>query len=231
MAENSSRRIVHVLPKIMTRRPRRPVQLQLPPKGRGGCRPGAGRPKKPGAGVSHLRRPEFPARFPVHITLRVRRQIGGLRRDDCFFRIKRAFRYGHDGLGMRLLEFSIQRDHIHLLVEAEGRRGLSRGMQALAIRLARGVNRALARIGQVFADRYHARILRTLAEVRHAIQYVRKNWHKHQRQYGRWSDARFVDPYSSMSGDACWYVDQRAQAALVVAAPRTWLGQRAAAPP
>jgi REP element-mobilizing transposase RayT len=203
------------------------AQLELPARGRGGRRPGAGRPK--GSRVSHLRRAQFPERFPLHITLKIRKDVGSLRTDKRFARIKRAFRYGCDRFGMRLVEFSIQGNHVHLIVEAKDRRALSRGMQGLAIRLAKGINKASNRKGQIFADRYHARILRTPAEVRNAVQYVRKNWHKHQREQGRWNHAWYVDPFSSMSGEACWYVDERARAALIVARPGGWLLRRALA--
>jgi putative transposase len=124
---------------------------------------------------------------------------------------------------MKMSEFSVQGNHIHLIVEAESKHALSRGMQGLAIRLAKGVNRASNRKGRVFADRYHAHILRTPAEVRNAVRYVCKNWHKHRRQQGRSHHDRYIDPYSSMSGEARWYID-----ALIVAAPATWLLQHAA---
>jgi putative transposase len=206
-------------------RRRKMVQLELPARGRGGRRPGAGRPKKKDAGVSHLRRAQFPGRFPLHITLKVLEKVGSLRTERRFARIKRAFRYGHDRFGMKMSEFSVQGNHIHLIVEAESKHALSRGMQGLAIRLAKGVNRASNRKGRVFADRYHAHILRTPAEVRNAVRYVLKNWQKHRRQYGRWSDDRHIDPYSSMSGEARWHID-----ALIVAAPTTWLLKQTAPP-
>jgi len=68
-----------------------------------------------------------------------------------------------------VLQFSVQRDHIHLLVEAPDGRALSRGLQGLAIRIAKGVNRILGRRGRVWADRFHARALRTPREVRNAL--------------------------------------------------------------
>jgi REP element-mobilizing transposase RayT len=206
------------------------VQLELPARGRGGRRPGAGRPTLKNAGVPHLRRAKFPGRFPLHVTLKIRKDVGSLRTNRRFSRVKRAFRFGCDRFGMRLVEFSVQGNHVHLIVEAQNKEALSRGMQGLAIRLAKGINRASNRKGQIFADRYHARILRTPAEVKNAVHYVRKNWHEHQREQGRWSHAWYVDPFSSMSGEACWDVDGEV-GALVVARPTTWLLKRAVAPP
>src|SRR6476659_4974099 len=144
---------------------RRMVQLPLPCKGRGGRRPGAGRPKKKNAGVSHLKRPSLPKSYPVHITLKVRGDVPNLRTEKRFLAAKKAFRYGCDRFGMRLIEFSVQSNHIHLIVEGNDRRSLSRGMQGLLIRLAKQINRVCKRSGHVFADRYHEHILRTVAEV------------------------------------------------------------------
>jgi hypothetical protein len=66
-----------------------------------------------------------------------------------------------------------------MLAEAQSREALSRGVQGLAIRLARAINRVLHRAGEVWADRYHARALRTPREVRNALVYVPNNWRKH----------------------------------------------------
>ena len=74
-----------------------------------------------------------------------------------------------------MLQFSVQRDHVHLLVEALDVRTLSRGLQGLAIRIAKGVNCVLRRRGRVWADRFHARILRTPREARNALIYVLKS--------------------------------------------------------
>jgi hypothetical protein len=58
------------------------LHLPAPRLGWGGRRAGAGRPKKPGAKttVPHGRRPYHDARHPTHVTVRVRRRVGNLRR-------------------------------------------------------------------------------------------------------------------------------------------------------
>ena len=112
---------------------------------------------------------------------------------------------------MRLTHYSVQGNHLHLIVEAAGERALSRGMQGLCIRIAKGLNRTMQRKGKVFADRYHAHILRTRAEVRNAVRYVLQNVHVHARRAGR-KVATGMDRYSSTSADPA-----------AVAPPRTWL--------
>jgi putative transposase len=197
------------------------VQLELHPKTWGGRREGAGRPRRASSGVSHLTRPKHAQRFPLHVTWRIDRAVGSLRTDKRFRRIQRAFLYGGDRFGLRLVEFSVQVNHVHLIVEADSKRALSRGLQGLAIRVARGVNRASGRRGRVLADRYHARPLRTPTEVRHAVRYVLRNLQHHTHE-----DPRYVDPYSSMCGEATWHVASDGSAQWVTARARTWLLRR-----
>jgi hypothetical protein len=51
----------------------------------------------------------------------------------------------------------VRRDAIHLVVEANDKLALARGMQGFQVSAARGINRAAKRSGRVFADRYRAR--------------------------------------------------------------------------
>jgi len=78
-----------------------------------------------------------------------------------------------------------------LLVEADTPTGFERGVRGLAIRVAKAVNRVLARHGRVWGVRYHARLLRTPREVRNALVYVLNNFRKH------FHAARGLDPCSS----------------------------------
>jgi hypothetical protein len=97
---------------------------------------------------------------------------------------------------LRVVQFSVQSDHLHLLVEAADERALSLGIRGLVVRLARAINRAMARRGPVWGDRYHTRPLTTPREVRNALVYVLMNFKKHT---GRRTSA--LDPCSS----AAWF--------------------------
>jgi hypothetical protein len=117
-----------------------------------------------------------------------------------------------------VLHFSVQDDHVHLIVEADGTLPLSRGIGALKIRAARAINRVLGRHGAIWADRYHARALRTPSEVRAGLIYVLHNWKKHirnargldGRSFAAWFDG-WAEPPARHLGNS------------PVAAPRTWL--------
>jgi REP element-mobilizing transposase RayT len=156
----------------------------------------------------------------VHITLRVQPHVWNLRGRQCFRVIARAFAAGHRRKAFRLNEFSVQGNHLHLIVEANDAKALARGLQSLEIRIAKGLNAEMGTRGAVFADRYHAHILRTPTEVAYALGYVRGNFAIHAERIGaravnaidRCSSAALVD------GAAPDDAEQR-----LVAPPGTWL--------
>lgn len=163
------------------RRSRRPRQGSLTfPSTWGGRRKGAGRKRKNRSAVSRTARPELNPRHPLHITMRAAEGVWSLRSKRSFRVIEKAFRASSDRLGMRLTHYTVQGNHLHLVVEADDKKSLSRGMQGLTIRLAKGLNRLMGRSGKVFADRYHARALRTPREVRTVIRYVLGNARHHE---------------------------------------------------
>ena len=138
---------------------------------RGGRRRGAGRKSARFRGaVPHSARPEHKKAHPVHITLRASRRLPSLRRQVVFLEIRRAL--GRTARSwFRLVHFSVQTDHLHLLVEAADKSSLSRGLMGLSIRVARAVNRTLKRTGRVWDDRFHARALTSPLEVaRHRVR-------------------------------------------------------------
>ncbi len=204
-------------------RPRRKMgQLSLPKTaGWGGRRRGAGRKKKPGAGVGHGRRPRL-SNLPVHVTLRVRGDVWNLRSRRCFRALHRAFVHADVRLGLQLCEFSVQGNHLHFLVEAQNTRALSRGMQGLTIRMAKALNRVMQRRGKVFADRFHAHVLRTPIEVKNALAYVRHNHAIHAARARRAASTK-PDLYSSRG-----YLIFEFALPEAIGPPRTWLLRRAA---
>ncbi len=191
----------------------------------GGKRRRTGRkPKGLRAGVPHVARPLHVDRHPVHITLRARRQLPSLRKQSVFLAVRGALSQASRA-AFRIVHFSVQVDHVHLLVEADDKLRLSRGMSGLAIRVARAVNGLLHRHGAVWADRYHAHVLRTPREVRHGLVYVLMNLCKH-------APARAdLDPCSSVFWFRGWNEDVELEEppgwtagdGPPVAAAETWL--------
>ncbi len=204
-------------------RRRKSQQGVLPFRFRGGPRCGAGRkPVGERAGVSHRTRSPLAARFPVHVTLKLKSGLPSLRREAEYAALRAAFAAGCSRDGFRLVQYSVQRDHLHLMVEARGREALSRGMQGLTIRIARGLNRLWSRTGKVFADRFHDRILKTPREVRRVLAYLLHNAKKHGLRL-----AQGLDQFTSAAWFDGWKEAIEFVGAMLreqpVAIARTWL--------
>src|SRR5258706_9895478 len=187
----------------------RQLSLELPM--RGGKREGAGRkPKGRRALVSHKARPKFEKPAAVHVTLRVADHVWNLRSRRAFRLLEQCLADALGRFGLRIIQFSVMGNHIHLIVEADSSVALSRGMQGLCIRIAKALNRLMDRSGTVFSDHFHSRTLKTPTELVNAIGYVLGN---HAHHFGETAE---VDRFSSAALPA----DRRDR---VLGRPKTWL--------
>jgi putative transposase len=153
-----------------------------------------------------LRRPRFEKITPAHVTLRIADDIPSLRSSRRFRLIKACFMQARVRPGLRLVEFSVLSNHLHLIVEADSSRELSRRVQGLCVRLARALNEALDRSGRVFSDHFHSEILKSPTQLVNAIRYVLGNAERHYGEEG-------TDAFSS----------EVTGAAEVLARPEGWL--------
>jgi REP element-mobilizing transposase RayT len=161
------------------------------------------------------------------VTLRASREVAFLREEMVFAEVKRALAFANRE-AFRIVAFSVQRDHVHLVIEADDAECLRSGMQGLTTRVARAINRALRRRGRVWADRYHRRDLTTPTDVRNLLVYVLQNHKKH-----RMPEAAGLDPRSSaplfLGWNACGEALRRRlpgssiDRTPAIQFPRTWL--------
>ncbi len=167
----------------MSRKQDRVRQHELAFRTWGGARRGAGRKRKgTRARVIHAARPEVLARHPLHVTVHLRDGLPSLRCHSSRRALERAFARGAERFGLRLAQYAILSNHLHLVVEAKNRRALTRGLQGLLVRVARALNALWRRAGAVFDDRYHARALGSPRDVRRALVYVLHNARHHGLQ-------------------------------------------------
>jgi putative transposase len=216
-----------------------PEQLPLF-KPRGGKRRRAGRkPKGPRAGSPHKTRPALAARHPVHIVLRVISAVGNLRRRFTYRAIREATLTTARREDFRIVHLSIQRTHLHLIVEADNKDALASGMQGFQISAAKHLNAAISRgkpgprrRGAVFPDRYHAEIITSPRQARHALNYTLNNWRKHQEDRAEPMRTWQIDWFSSAAQFPDWaeYGDEPflwrgpdTYDPLIVYQPKTWL--------
>jgi REP element-mobilizing transposase RayT len=248
-----SRRYVLVVGKPRKRH----KQLALPKldkngQRRGGARVGAGRKPKDGikrarGAEPHKVRPLGKPRFPRHAVLRVLPVFGSLRKRHLYSALRtatiavalRELAYDDVNGAFRIIHISIQKTHIHMLVEADNKLAMSRGMQSFMISAAKHINRAYSermklaqrRRGPVFADRYHQEIIETPRQARHALSYVLNNWRKHREDREPHAQGLELDPFSTGTHFMGWR--ERAHEVvsrgrdtyepLVVYFPKTWL--------
>ena len=193
---------------------------------RGGKRRGAGRPAKgKRSSEPHKRRPFLHARYPVHITLRVVREVGSLRRRRVYQAIREATLTTALRENFRIVQLSIQRTHVHLLVEADDQHALAAGMQGFQISAAKHLNAAISRNkpgprrrGRVFPDRYHAEIITSPRQARHALSYVMIN----RRLTGQFAREARLTWMPSLSVSGCRALAARCASAGDARGCSTW---------
>ncbi|MBL8897833.1 MAG: transposase [Planctomycetes bacterium] len=155
-------------------------QLEFEFRQHGGKRKGAGRkPKNAEPGMPHRQRSKKKRNEPLHVTVSLADGLPSLRRGGALKLVLAALNASSDRHGMRIVQYSIQRDHLHLLVEADDRECVARGMNALLSPLARALNKLWCRRGKVFPERYHDEVITTPTQARNALRYVLQNGKKH----------------------------------------------------
>jgi REP element-mobilizing transposase RayT len=166
-------------------------------------------------------------RHPVHLTLKLQRVAPTFRTRTAH----RAVRVVLSALcdrrrDFRVTAYTVQRDHLHLIVEADSADAFCSGVRSLDIRMAKRLNQALGRKGTLFADVYHRRELATPLEVRRAIAYVLLNHQRHAAKAHSPMSTEVVDPYSSAGWFDGWAAPiARERDPPVVSPAQTWLGR------
>lgn len=167
---------------------------------RAGRKPGPGRPN-----VRHYTRPNHSKWNPLHITMRAASGLPSFRSEVLYRAFELSVRLTRR-TDFRIVEFSIQGNHVHLIVEAESNAALTRGMKSFAVRTNRRVNKALGRSrGRLWSDRYHREDLTTPRQVRNALVYCLNNYRKHEAY--RESGSPTIDFASS----ARWFTGWKAK--------------------
>jgi REP element-mobilizing transposase RayT len=185
----------------------------------GGPRKKAGRKRGPRPKVPHRSRSAHSRWCPVHVTMRRARGLPTLRSELLHRELREAIRKTRRE-DFRIVVYSVQADHVHLLVEANDAAALAAGMKSFAVRAAMAVNRVLRRRrGHLWGDRHHRRELTAPRDVRNTIVYVMSNHRKHGEH-----DVGFLDPCSSGPWFTGWMqVLAPPPDPSPVEAARTWL--------
>ena len=162
------------------------------------------------------------------MTVRLKPVVASLRNGCAFRVVRRCIAAGRERFGFRLVEFSLQGQHLHFVCEADDQRALARGMQGLNVRIAKRLNRHLERSGPLLAERYHSRILKTPTEVHHVLAYVLCNSRRHAAERGVRLERGWIDSFSYGPHFTGWCDLVRPPATYArgprsTAPPRSWL--------
>ncbi len=194
-------------------------QLALNWREWGGARKGAGRKRTVRSRVPHRRRKGFARSHPLHVTTKCLSGLPSLRARRTAAELMEKIAEGSERKGFRLVHYSLQRDHIHMIVEADDRASLASGMKGLLVRLARTLNRLWDRTGAVF-KRFHDQVLASPRQVRNALRYVLLNARKHRERI----PTNRPDPLSSGAAFDGWKHVRRTSPRRRLTAPASsWL--------
>lgn len=160
------------------------LKLNIYQGARGGRRPGSGRKRIHSKGVAHRQREMVKMRNALHINFKYRTNI---RHKKGVHLLKRAILNARKK-GLRIIHFSLQSNHIHLILEAQDNSILTRGMRSLTVTFAKGLG-----LGRVQIERYHLHVLKNLRETKNAVHYVLFNEQKHSRL-----KKAYINQYSSL---------------------------------
>jgi REP element-mobilizing transposase RayT len=156
----------------------------------------------------------------AHVTVKLKKGFRSLRRKDEMAIIEAAIGRVNGGEEVRIVEYSVMSNHIHLIVEASSSADLSKGMASLNTGLGMRLNRLWGRVGQgsVFAERFHLEVIKNPTQARNLLVYVLRNDVHHGLGLG------VLDPCSSAPFFGGFKERQGNQRGGCVAAePQTWM--------
>jgi REP element-mobilizing transposase RayT len=137
---------------------------------------------------------------PVHLTLRAAKGLPSFREQvmaRAIGHVMRAMKAVRDDF--RIVELSIQSNHVHLIVEADDERALSSAIRSFEARVSKALNHHVLgrRRGKVWGDRYFRVDLASPRQARHALAYVLQNGQHHGVVRGGEKDPLSSAPWSN----------------------------------
>ena len=156
----------------------------------------------------------------AHVTIKLKKGLKSLRRKEELAVVMAAIARVNGGGRVRIVEFSIMSNHVHMLVEARNSADLSKGMASLNTGLGMRLNRLWDRVGEgsVFLERFHLEVIKSPTQMRRVLTYVLRNDVRHGLGLGR------LDPCSSAMSFGGFVERQGGpKRACVSAEAQTWL--------
>lgn len=127
-----------------------------------------------------MKRAQVNAKKPLLLTLKLKSKKWNLRCGEIAKGFKASAKAAQK-FGLRIVHYSIQGDHLHIIAEAKDNESLSRGMRSFGARLGKAIRAVVGGTGPVFLGRFHLRVLSNPTQMRNALAYVLQNFAKHTK--------------------------------------------------
>jgi REP element-mobilizing transposase RayT len=162
-------------------------------------RKGAGRPAIHDPGIRHTGRPKLKKSASLHLTVKVRKNKADIKNKSILMILKRAIQNARKQ-GLKVIHYTLEYDHVHLLIEADNNFVLGKGMQAFGVTMAKAINRAKKLSGSVYKTRYHFRQITGTKELKNVMMYIFKNGLKHGTSKG------LIHEFNSIKAEKKYYL-------------------------
>ena len=160
---------------------------------------GAGRPPIHDAGIRHTERPVITRPSSLHLTVKIKSIKADLKNKSILKILKRAILNARKQK-LKIVHFSLEYDHLHLLVEASNNIELSKGMQSFGVTIAKAINRRCKLKGGVYKHRYDFRKITSSSELKKVLSYIFNNGVKHK------TSTSIVNPYNSIRAEKKYFI-------------------------
>jgi putative transposase len=194
-------------------------------KGWGGRRKNAGRKNRTST-VNHMKRKKVEAKYPIHITIKLKKGVASLRGPRMVAAFKSSLRKAKKR-GLKVIHYALESNHAHLFAESEDNRTLRSGMASFGSSFGKSVRRLAGGKGSVFNGRYHLQVLKSPRQTKNAMAYVLLNHSKHQgaKPYvDEKSSAVLFGDWRALLGDR-YRIDESPPRPQYLSDAESWLGR------
>jgi len=155
---------------------------------------GAGRPARNDPGIRHTKRPHLKRPSSLHLTVKIKKNKAEIKNKSVLAILKRSILNARKQ-GLRVIHYSLEYDHVHLLIEADNNLILGKGMQAFGVTFSKAINRLKKLAGEVYKHRYHFRRISSCSELKNVMNYIFNNGLRHK------TSKSIVNSYNSIRAE------------------------------
>ena len=151
----------------------------------------AGRPAIHDVGIRHVKRFRLKKASSLHLTIKVRENKADIQSKRILKALHHAIKRARLK-GLKVVHYTLEYNHVHLLVESVDNKTLHKGMQAFGITIAKAINKIKRSKGAVYKNRYHLRLISSPRQLKNVLHYIFNNGVKHKRTNSK------IDLFNSM---------------------------------